>query len=189
MRPTQTRCSERSAKRMPNIRRSIETTHGVLADVFGVGVLILGRSGAGKSETALELIRRGHRLVADDLVELSRTGRGVVTGRAPTPLRRLLEVRGLGIVDVRALFGPGAVRERITVSLVVQLEAVASAAQNSGGLSDGGETRELLGVRVPCFRLASGVGRNLASLIEVGARSTGLRNRGRKGIVLLPVGL
>src|SRR5690606_37361354 len=98
------------------------TIHGVLVDVYGIGMLITGSSGIGKSETALELVKRGHRLVADDAVEIKQTSDGELHGSAPELIRYLLEIRGLGIINVMTLFGAGAIRTTKRISLVIRLE-------------------------------------------------------------------
>ena len=98
------------------------TRHGVLVEVYGEGVLLLGESGIGKSETAIELVKRGHRLIADDAVEIKRVSATTLVGRAPEIIRHYVELRGVGIVDVRRLFGMGAVKETEKIDLVINLE-------------------------------------------------------------------
>ncbi|HWU38675.1 MAG TPA: hypothetical protein VN203_13590, partial [Candidatus Acidoferrum sp.] len=103
--------------------RSETTLHGVLIDVYGIGVLLLGESGTGKSECALDLVTRGHRLVADDVVEVLRESDGILIGRGPARIRHHMEVRGLGIINIRDLFGVAAIRYRKRIELVILLEA------------------------------------------------------------------
>ena len=136
------------------------TRHGVLVDVYGEGVLIFGDSGIGKSETAIELIKRGHRLVADDAVEIKRIGATLV-GTAPELIRNYLEVRGVGVIDVQRLFGMSAVQHDSEVELVIQLEPWEDGrAYDRLGLTT--EYCEILNVRVPCVTIPVGPGRNLA---------------------------
>lgn len=146
------------------------TLHGVLVDVFGIGVLLLGESGTGKSECALDLVSRGHRLVADDLVELTRQGDRIVIGRGPARARHHMEVRGLGIVDVRELFGVTAIRYRKRIELVVTLELWRPEEEYDRlGLDE--QTVPILGVAVPRLRIPVSAGRNVAILVEVAARN------------------
>jgi len=144
--------------------------HGVLVDVFGVGVLLLGESGTGKSECALDLVSRGHRLVADDVVEVTRQGDNLVLGQGAPRARHHMELRGLGIIDVRALFGVTAIRHRKRIELVIQLEP-----WRPEGEYDRLGTREeghaILGVTLPLLRIPVSAGRNIAILVEVAARN------------------
>jgi HPr kinase/phosphorylase len=153
------------------------TIHGVLLDILGLGVLVVGESGIGKSECALDLVVRGHRLVADDTVELRRRGEEVVLGSCPEPTRYHMEVRGLGVINIRDLFGVAATRLSKRVELVVQLERWDPARQYDRlGLDE--EHYDVLGVRVPMIRMPVAPGRNVAILIEVAARNQLLRARG-----------
>ncbi len=153
------------------------TVHGVLVDVLGVGVLIFGQSGLGKSECALELVMRGHRLVADDVVEIRCRQGEILVGRGPELVSHHMEVRGLGIINIAHLFGVASTRQRKRIELVLEL-------QPEGGdhecerLGIDLETREILGVQIPLVRLPVAPGRNLANLIEVAARYLLLRLQG-----------
>ncbi len=150
--------------------------HAVLVDVFGLGVLVAGASGIGKSECALELVDRGHRLVADDVVEIKRLGNNLV-GAAPGLTRDHMELRGLGILDVKGLYGVSAIRHSKRVELVVNLERWAAGKQYDRlGLS--AEAVTILGVAVPLVRMPVAPGRNIALLIEVASRSQLLKDRG-----------
>lgn len=154
------------------------TVHGVLVQVFGFGVLLLGRSGIGKSETALDLVSRGHRLVADDVLEVTEVSPLALRGRCPELIRHHMEIRGLGIIDVRELFGALATMDAHTIDLVVELvPAEDTAAATRLGIDE--ERHTLLHVAVPLVRLATTPGRNLAILIEVAVRNQQLKARGR----------
>jgi HPr kinase/phosphorylase len=150
--------------------------HAVLVDVFGLGVLVAGASGIGKSECALELVDRGHRLVADDVVEIKRLGNNLV-GAAPELTRDHMELRGLGILDVKGLYGVSAIRHSKRVELVVNLERWA-AGKEYDRLGLGTETVTILGAAVPLVRMPVAPGRNIALLIEVASRSQLLKQRG-----------
>jgi len=151
--------------------------HGVLVDVNGIGVLLLGESGTGKSECALDLVTRGHCLVADDVVEIWRAGTQAVLGRGPLRIRHHMEIRGLGIINIRDLFGLAAVRDRKRIELVIQLEAWRpEEAYERLGLAD--RTHVLLGVEIPMLRIPVSVGRNVAILVEVAARNHLLKRMG-----------
>ena len=144
------------------------TAHGVLIQLFGEGMLITGDSGIGKSEIALELINRGHRLVADDAVELRRIGKDELRGSAPKMIRYLMELRGVGLIDVRRIFGVGAVLPVGRIDLVVDLEHWREGFEYDRlGLED--EYAEYLGVRVPKLTIPVSPGRNLATVLEVAA--------------------
>jgi HPr kinase/phosphorylase len=150
--------------------------HAVLLDVFGLGVLILGESGIGKSECALDLIDRGHRLVADDVVEVKRMG-DVLVGASPDLTRYHMELRGLGILNIKDLYGVSSIRLSKKVELVVQLERwEAGKEYDRLGLRD--ETFLVLGVEVPLARMPVAPGRNIALLVEVAARNQLLREGG-----------
>ncbi|GAB2890309.1 HPr(Ser) kinase/phosphatase [Paralcaligenes sp. KSB-10] len=152
------------------------TVHGVFMDVLGVGVLITGESGLGKSELALELISRGHGLVADDAVELSRTAPNMIEGMCPSLLQNLLEVRGLGLLDIRTIFGETSVRRKMKLKLVVQL--VRSTADAFERLPMQDLTQDILGVPIRRVMLQVAAGRNLAVLVEAAVRNTILALRG-----------
>lgn len=150
--------------------------HGVFLDVLGVGVLITGESGLGKSELALELISRGHGLVADDAVELSRIAPSIVEGHCPPLLQNLLEVRGLGLLDIRTIFGETSVRRKMKLSLLVHL--IRSTPENFERLPVQDQTEDVLGVPIRRVMLQVAAGRNLAVLVEAAVRNTILTLRG-----------
>ena len=154
-----------------------EAMHGVLLDILGLGVFIVGDSGIGKSECALDLIVRGHRLVADDVVEIRCRAQSFLVGTCPEPTRHHIEIRGLGLLNVTELFGVSATRSSKRVELILRLERWETGREYDR-LGLDGETEEILGVPVP-------PGRNLATLIEVAARSQVLRTRGRHAAQLL----
>ncbi|KRL13454.1 HPr(Ser) kinase/phosphatase [Schleiferilactobacillus perolens] len=146
-------------------RRSM---HGVLVDIYGLGVLITGDSGVGKSETALDLIKRGHRLIADDRVDVYQRDEKTIVGAAPQILRHLLEIRGIGIIDVMNLFGAGAVRDSAEVSLIVHLENW-SPDKNYDRIGTNEQSQQIFDVQVPKITIPVKVGRNLAIIIESAA--------------------
>ena len=153
------------------------TQHGVLVEVFGEGLLITGDSGVGKSETALELIKRGHRLVADDAVEIKRTARSTLIGSAPEMIRYYMELRGIGVIDARRIYGVGAVKPESRIDLVVNLEPWEEGrAYDRLGLST--EYCEIMGVKVPCVTIPVGPGRNLAVILELAAMNNRQKNMG-----------
>lgn len=142
--------------------------HGVLVDVYGVGVLIMGESGIGKSEAALELIKRGHRLVTDDVVEIRKVSDETLVGSAPDITRHFIELRGIGIVDVRSMFGVQSVRETQNIDLVITLEEWSRDKEYDRlGLEE--EYTEFLGNKVVCHRIPIRPGRNLAIITESAA--------------------
>ncbi len=153
------------------------TRHGTLLDIAGVGVMITGESGIGKSETALELMHRGHRLVADDVVEICRIGRDQLIGASPENVRHFMEVRGIGIIDVRQMFGIGSVMLQKPIDMVAELEMWDNSKQYDRlGLED--NTEDLLDVKMPKVVLPVMPGRNLAIVMEVAARNQRLKNMG-----------
>jgi HPr kinase/phosphorylase len=152
-----------------------ETKHGVLVEVYGEGILILGQSGVGKSETALELVKRGHRLVADDLVEIRKVSDKTLVGTAPDIIRHLIEIRGIGILDVKNLFGVGAVKITENINLVVQLE-LWDEKKNYDRLGLVDEYTNILEIQVPILNIPVRPARNLASIVEVAA----MNNRQKK---------
>jgi HPr kinase/phosphorylase len=161
-----------------------EVRHGVLVDVLGLGVLVSGESGIGKSECALDLVVRGHRLVADDTVEIRCRGGSILVGRCPEFTRHHMEIRGLGIVNVTDLFGVSATRASKRVELVVRLERWESGREYDRlGLESA--SIEILGVQVPLVTIPVATARNLAMLVEVAARNHLLRSRGRHAARLL----
>jgi len=152
------------------------TVHGVYMEVMGMGVLITGKSGIGKSELALELLSRNHRLIADDAVEFIRVGPDVLVGQCPTLLSDYLEVRGMGILDVRLMFGETAVRHKKKMHLIVRLETTLSEEMNKiDRLQALQKTRNILDVEIPEVSLFVGPGRNLAVLVEAATRAYILR--------------
>jgi HPr kinase/phosphorylase len=153
------------------------TIHSVLMDILGLGVLLIGESGIGKSECALDLIVRGHRLVADDTVEIRRRQETILIGTCPELTRHHMEIRGLGVINIKELFGIASTRSSKRVELVVQLERWDPAREYERlGLDD--DTFEVLGLRVPLIRMPVGPGRNIAILVEVAARNQLLKARG-----------
>ncbi len=151
--------------------------HGVLVDVLGIGVLVTGKSGIGKSETALDLVVRGHRLVADDVVRIRRRSGNALSGRGAGILGHHMEIRGLGIINIKDLFGIAAVRETKKIELVVELHEWESGVEYERlGFDDSYD--EILGVSIPTVRLPVRPGRNLATLIEVAARNQLLKVQG-----------
>lgn len=153
------------------------TIHGVLVDVYGVGMLITGGSGIGKSETALELVKRGHRLVADDAVEIRQTSDNQLHGSAPELIRHLLEIRGIGIINVMTLFGAGAIRNNKRISVVIRLENWQQDKQYDRlGLDE--ETTRIIETDVPLVTVPVRPGRNLAVIIEVAAMNFRLKRMG-----------
>ncbi len=144
------------------------TRHGVLMEVYGEGVFITGESGIGKSETAVELLKRGHRLIADDAVVLKRTSSSQLTGSAPSLIRNYIELRGIGVINVANLFGMGAVKEEAVVNLVVNIVPWENGKHyDRMGLED--QFEEILDVKLPCATIPVSPGRNLAVILEVAA--------------------
>lgn len=153
------------------------TRHGVLVEVYGEGILLLGDSGVGKSETAIELIKRGHRLIADDAVEIKRVSATTLVGCAPELIRHYVELRGIGIVDIRRLFGMGAIKETEKIDLVINLEAWQQGKMYDRlGLEE--ETTDILGIKVPTILLPVSPGRNLSVVIEVAAMNNRQKRMG-----------
>ena len=151
------------------------TRHGVLVEVYGEGVLLLGESGVGKSETAIELVKRGHRLIADDAVEIKRAGTKRLVGTAPELIRHYIELRGIGVIDVRRLFGMSAIKEESDIDLVINLEQWKDGAMYDRlGLENLYTT--ILDVQIPSLTVPVKPGRNLAVIIEVAA----MNNRHKK---------
>ena len=151
------------------------TTHGVLVEIYGEGVLLMGDSGIGKSETALELIKRGHRLVADDAVEIKLVGKNTLVGTAPAIIRYYMELRGIGVINVRHIYGIGAVKPETNIDVVVRMEHwQAGKAYDRLGLES--ETEDILGVKLPLVTIPVTPGRNLAVILELAA----MNNRQKK---------
>ena len=155
------------------------TRHGILVDVYGVGVLLTGKSGVGKSEAALELIKRGHQLVADDVVDICRISEDRLIGTCPERIRHLMEIRGIGVIDVQAMFGIGAVAFSKSIELIMEL-TVSDPEENEMPDRIGLEDRfvEILGVSVPCLKIPIKPGRNLAIIVEVACRNFSLKRAG-----------
>jgi HPr kinase/phosphorylase len=154
------------------------TMHGVFMDVLGVGVLITGESGLGKSELGLELISRNHGLVADDAVEFARIAPNMVEGRCPPLLQNLLEVRGLGLLDIRAIFGETAVRRKMRLKLIVHLVRRKTLEENYERLPLDQQNEEVLGLPIRKVVIPVEAGRNIAVLLEAAVRNTILQLRG-----------
>ncbi len=153
------------------------TRHGVLVEVYGEGVLLLGDSGVGKSETAIELVKRGHRLIADDAVEIKKVSATTLVGRAPELIKHYVELRGIGIVDVRRLFGVGSVKETEKIDLVRNLENWQEGKMYDRlGLEE--STEDILGIKVPSILLPVRPGRNLSVVIEVAAMNNRQKRMG-----------
>lgn len=151
------------------------TRHGVLVEVYGEGILLIGDSGVGKSETAIELIKRGHRLIADDAVEIRRVSRKSLVGSAPENIRHFIEVRGVGIINARRIFGMGAVKLTQKIDIVINME-IWDGEKVYDRLGAGNEYIEILGIKVPILTIPVKPGRNLAVIIEVAA----MNNRQKK---------
>ena len=151
------------------------TRHGVLVEVYGEGILILGDSGVGKSETAIELVKRGHRLIADDAVEIKRVSAKTLVGSAPEIIRHYVELRGIGIIDVRRIFGMGAVKDTEKIDYIIKFEPwVQGKMYDRFGLES--ETTEILGIKIPTTTIPVRPGRNLAVILEIAA----MNNRQKK---------
>ncbi len=159
------------------------TKHGVMVDVFGVGVLITGESGVGKSECALELIKRGHLLVADDVVDIARVGQKL-RGESPEIVRDFMELRGIGIVDIKYIFGIGAVMRRKTIDMAIHLEYWMPGKEYDR-LGSGEKTMDILGIGVPQLNVPVRSGRNLAMIVEIAARNWRLKNEGYNAVAEL----
>lgn len=152
-----------------------ETRHGVLIEVYGEGIILLADSGVGKSETAIELVKRGHRLVADDAVEIKKVSDKSLVGSAPEIIRHFIEIRGIGIIDVKQIFGMGAVKDTEKIDLIIHLENWQQGKQYDRlGLAT--EYTNILGIDVPSLTIPVKPGRNLAVIIEVAA----MNNRQKK---------
>lgn len=151
--------------------------HGVLLEIFGLGVMLVGESGIGKSESALDLISRGHRLIADDIIQIKRRPDSVLEGTCPEQLRHLMEVRGMGVINVEELFGVTSVRRSKTIELMVSLDKwQAGQAYDRLGVEE--FRREIMGVEIPVLLLPVAPGRNISNLIEVGVRNHLLKLKG-----------
>ena len=147
------------------------TRHGVLMEVYGEGIYITGESGIGKSETAVELLKRGHRLIADDAVEIKKTSSSQLVGTAPSLIRNYIELRGIGVINVANLFGMGAIKEETAINLVVNIVPwEAGKHYDRMGLEE--HFMDLLGVKIPCVTIPVSPGRNLAVILEVAAMNS-----------------
>ncbi len=145
-----------------------QTVHGVLVDIYGVGVLIAGKSGIGKSETAVQLVKRGHRLVADDLIIVKKIGERQLVGTAPEVSRHFLEIRGIGIINIRALFGAGAVIEKVDINMIAKLEYW-NEEKSYERLGFDNLYGELMGIEIPQVVIPVKPGRDLAMVLEIAA--------------------
>lgn len=153
------------------------TRHGVLVEVYGEGILILGESGVGKSETAIELVKRGHRLVADDAVDIKKVSAISLVGTSPEIIRHFIELRGIGIIDVKKIFGMGAVKDSEKIDLVINIEQWdQSKKYDRLGLNT--EYTEILGIKVPSVTIPVKPGRNLAVIVEVAAMNNRQKRMG-----------
>ena len=160
------------------------TRHGVLVEVYGEGILIMGESGVGKSETAIELLKRGHRLVADDAVEIKRVSDRTLVGSAPDIIRHFVELRGIGIIDVKEIFGIGAVKDTESIDLIIHLEPwVENKQYDRLGMVD--EYTNVMGINIPSLTIPVRLGRNLAVIIEVAAMNNRQKRMGYNAAVEL----
>ncbi|MGQ8965783.1 HPr(Ser) kinase/phosphatase [Bacillus subtilis] len=172
-----TRLSSRLTNFLESRLAPTTAIHGVLVDIYGVGVLITGKSGVGKSETALELVKRGHRLVADDCVEIRQEDQDTLVGNAPELIEHLLEIRGLGIINVMTLFGAGAVRSNKRITIVMNLELWEQGKHYDRlGLEE--ETMKIIDTEITKLTIPVRPGRNLAVIIEVAAMNFRLKRMG-----------
>lgn len=160
------------------------TRHGVLVEVYGEGILIMGESGVGKSETAIELLKRGHRLVADDAVEIKRVSDRTLVGSSPDIIRHFVELRGIGIIDVKEIFGIGAVKDTESIDLIIHLEPWIEGKQYDRlGMVD--EYTNVMGINIPSLTVPVKLGRNLAVIIEVAAMNNRQKRMGYNAAVEL----
>lgn len=177
---TELRTSEFMASLISYLRTRLApmiTRHGVMVEVYGVGILILGDSGIGKSETAIELVKRGHRLIADDAVEIRKVSAITLVASAPELIRHYVELRGIGIVDVRRIFGIGAVKDTEKINMVVKMEPWQDGkVYDRIGLEN--EITEIMGVEFPTVTIPVRPGRNLAVIIEIAAMNQRQKNMG-----------
>ena len=158
------------------------TRHGGLVEVYGEGMLLLGDSGIGKSETAIELVKRGHRLIADDAVEIKKVSEKTLVGSAPEMIRHYVELRGIGLVDIRRLFGVGAVKNTERIDMVIQLENWEEGKMYDRlGMEE--ETLDILGIQVPSITVPVRPGRNLAIILEIAAMNNRQKRMGYNAAV------
>lgn len=183
---TEEETSAFSAKAMGYLSEALaprQTCHGVLLDVYGMGVLITGKSGVGKSECALELIKHGHQLVADDAVEISRVGTSL-WGESPEMIRNFMELRGVGIVDIKEIFGIGAMLRRVRIDMVIHLE-IWRDDKEYDRLGTMDRSMEILGVKLPLLEIPVHPGRSLATIVEIAARNRRLKAEGYDAVKVL----
>ncbi|MGN0148952.1 MAG: HPr(Ser) kinase/phosphatase [Clostridia bacterium] len=160
------------------------TRHGVLVEVYGEGILILGESGVGKSEAAIELVKRGHRLVADDAVEIKRVSNKTLVGSSPEIIRHFVELRGIGIIDIKEIFGIGAVKDTENINMIIHLEPWEEGKQYDRlGMVD--EYTNIMGINIPSLTIPVKLGRNLAVIIEVAAMNNRQKRMGYNAAVEL----
>lgn len=160
------------------------TRHGVLVEVYGEGILILGESGVGKSEAAIELLKRGHRLVADDAVEIKRVSTKTLVGSSPEIIRHFVELRGIGVIDVKEIFGIGAVKDTESIDLIIHLEPWEEGKQYDRlGMVD--EYTNIMGINIPSMTVPVKIGRNIAVIIEVAAMNNRQKRMGYNAAVEL----
>ncbi len=160
------------------------TRHGVLVEVYGEGILIMGDSGVGKSEAAIELLKRGHRLVADDAVEIKRVSNKTLVGSAPEIIRHFVELRGIGVIDVKEIFGVGQVKDTESINLVIHLEQWEEGRQYDRlGMVE--EYTNIMGINVPSMTVPVKIGRNIAVIIEVAAMNNRQKRMGYNAAVEL----
>ena len=160
------------------------TRHGVLVEVYGEGILILGESGVGKSEAAIELVKRGHRLVADDAVEIKRVSNRTLVGSSPDIIRHFVELRGIGIIDVKEIFGMGAVKDTEGINMIIHLEQWQDGKQYDRlGMVD--EFTNIMGINIPSLTIPVKPGRNLAIIIEVAAMNNRQKRMGYNAAIEL----
>lgn len=178
-----TEFSNRIIRAFSNIFAPKQTLHGVLIEVFGIGILLTGHSGVGKSETALELVERGHRLVADDIIEIRCVNGNIILGRgANTTISHHMEIRGLGIINISQLYGVGAIRNQKEVQIIVQLEDWQSG-KAYDRLGTEQKYKEVLGVKIPIIEIPVRPGRNLPIIIEAAAMNERLKDMGYNSAV------
>lgn len=178
------RCKEQTSPMMAALIASLNThlgpritRHGVLVEVYGEGILLLGDSGVGKSETAVDLVKRGHRLIADDAVEIKKVSARTLVGSAPEIIRHYVELRGIGILDISRIYGVGAVKDTERIDLVVNLEHwVQGKMYDRLGLDS--ETVDILGIQIPSITIPVKPGRNLALIVEIAAINNRQKNMG-----------
>ncbi len=161
-----------------------KTRHGVLCEIYGEGILIMGESGVGKSEAAIELVKRGHRLVADDAVEIRKISDTTLIGSSPEIIRHFVEVRGIGIIDIKEIFGMGAIKDEQQIDMVIHLEPWEKEKQYDRlGMVD--EYTNIMGINVPSLTIPVKLGRNIAVIVEVAAMNNRQKKMGYNAAVEL----